>query len=156
MEEEGMSKEGALIKFCRSQGIAMDGQYYNEDVLSIFTAAYEAATSQSQQEIASLRQQVAERDALLMEKDEALREYVDVVVSEYDHTDFSPKVADGGNAARIALSKTLPSEALERALAESEAKGMENAAHWYDGAFGAGTAVAMTFREFADKIKSMK
>jgi hypothetical protein len=58
-------------------------------------------------EIAELRKQVAERDALLVEKDAALKETQNF------------KVLPIGLTMRIkhALSKTLPSEALERALA---------------------------------------
>lgn len=53
-----------------------NGRYLNERV-RLAWEAWQAASEQSAKEIADLRKQVAERDALLVEKDAALKFYAD-------------------------------------------------------------------------------
>jgi len=82
--------------------------------------AIDAATAQSQQEIADLRKQVAERDALLATVRKALKPFV-IEMSDYVSGE-NPKVVKMVNDGNRALSKTLPSEALERALVAEREK----------------------------------
>ena len=90
-------------------------------------SAFEQAALQA--EVASLRKQVAERDALLVEKDAAISQRLsaDKYCAQYAHLPESEEArasaceeADG--ALKEALAKTLPSEALERALAAERKK----------------------------------
>jgi hypothetical protein len=99
-------------------------------------------------ELVELERQVAERDALLKEKDAALKYYTASYRMKqvgYSRSSRMEEVFDG-DIAEQALSKTLPAEALERALSAERQVGrheamlalskMEPVAYIYPAAYG--------------------